>query len=347
MASKAAHLAVMRLSAMGDVAMTVPVLRALLKSNPELKITVISRGFFKPFFRDLPEVSFFSVDLDKRHKGFFGLYRLYQDIRALGVTAFADLHQVLRSKVVGFFFKLNGFSTASIDKGRDEKKALTRSENKDFRQLKTTFERYADVFRELGFSVDLTNPEFAQKTELSEDIVSITGQKVQKWIGIAPFAKHQGKVYPTDLMQKTIDLLSENSSYKLFLFGAGKEETTILESFASQRENVISMAGKVKFNQELDLISNLDLMLSMDSGNAHMAAMLGIPTVTLWGATHPFAGFAPFNQPPTNALTADRSKFPLLPTSIYGNKEVPEYEDAMRSISPKSVVEKINSVLNI
>jgi ADP-heptose:LPS heptosyltransferase len=81
----------------------------------------------------------------------------------------------------------------------------------------------------------------------------------------------------------------------------------------------------------------------MDSGNAHIAAMLGVKTVTLWGATHPFAGFAPFNQPLENCLTADRNQYPLLPTSVYGNKKVEGHEDVMRSITVEKVVRSVQS----
>ena len=58
----------------------------------------------------------------------------------------------------------------------------------------------------------------------------------------------------------------------------------------------------------------------MDSGNGHLAAMYGIPVITVWGVTHPYAGFAPFLQPEENSITADREQFPLIPTSVYGNK---------------------------
>ena len=70
---KTKHIVVIRLSAMGDVAMTVPVLRAFSVHNPDVIITVVSRPFFKPFFDTIPNVSFFGVDLKKRHKGFFGI----------------------------------------------------------------------------------------------------------------------------------------------------------------------------------------------------------------------------------------------------------------------------------
>ncbi len=62
------HVLIIRLSAMGDVAMTVPVIRALLQQHSNIKITIVSRPFFKPFFDDIDVVDFFGVDLKKRHK---------------------------------------------------------------------------------------------------------------------------------------------------------------------------------------------------------------------------------------------------------------------------------------
>jgi ADP-heptose:LPS heptosyltransferase len=336
---------------MGDVAMTVPVIRAMVAQSRSLgttvKITIVSRPFFKPFFDGIPNVDFFAVDVKERHKGFFGLLKLYSDLKKLNIDAVADLHNVLRSQIIRTLFSLSGKKVAATDKGRAEKKALTRAEKKVFQPVKTMVERHVETFKKLGFSVDLSLPNFPEKAILSEEILSISGKKDNfKCIGIAPFAQYESKVYPLDLMQKVIDNLAENGNYKLFLFGGGKEETEKLNTLAKQRENIVVVAGKLKFNQELQLISNLDVMLSMDSGNAHIAAMLGVKVITLWGATHPFAGFAPFNQPLENCLTADREKYPLLPTSVYGNKKVEGYEDVMRSISVESIVKKINLVLN-
>jgi ADP-heptose:LPS heptosyltransferase len=331
----------MRLSAMGDVAMTVPVLRAFVSQNPEIIITVISRPFFKPLFDTIPNVAFFAFDEKKRHKGFLGLLRLYQDLAALKIDAFADLHNVLRSKVVRTLFALTGKNTAYVDKGRTEKAALTRPENKIFKPLPTMFERHAKVFQQLGFSVDLSNPTFPKKAVLDSKIIQLIGENNEKLIGIAPFAQYDSKVYPLDLMQQVIDKLVENKNYKVLLFGGGKKEIKILDSISKDKENVVVVAGKINFQQELQLISNLDVMLSMDSGNAHIAAMFGLKVITLWGATHPFAGFMPFNQPFENALTANRNLFPKIPTSVYGNKKVAGYESAMRTISPESIVKLV------
>jgi len=338
MSPKIKHIAVIRLSAMGDVAMTVPVLRAFVSQHPDVKITVVSRPFFKPFFDTIPQVHFFPIDLEKKHKGFLGLFRLYQTLKKLDVDALADLHNVLRSKVLTAFFSLNGCKTATVDKGRKGKKELTRAKNKIFKPLPTMVQRHQAVFAKLGFPTDLNDPKFPT-------FPKNPAKQNQKWIGIAPFAQYETKVYPLDLMQQVINSLGENENYKIFLFGGGKKETTLLDAMAMGKTNVENFAGKVKLQQELEIIANLDVMLSMDSGNAHIAAMLGIKVVTLWGATHPFAGFAPFNQLLNNCLTPDRDKFPLLPTSVYGNKKVDGYEEAMRTITPERVVEKIQSVL--
>jgi ADP-heptose:LPS heptosyltransferase len=339
----------MRLSAMGDVAMTVPVLRAFVTQYPGVKITVVSRPFFKPFFDTIPNISFFAFDEKNKHKGFPGLLRLSQDLKDLYIDAFADLHNVLRSQIVRTFFALSGIKIATVDKGRKGKKALTRAEKKVFLPLNTMFERHARVFEKLGFPVDLSSGTFGtifpEKAILDQETLSIIGDSNQKLIGIAPFAQYDSKVYPIDLMQEVIDKLAENIENTILLFGGGKKEIEILESFIKGKSNVIVVAGKIKFQQELQLISNLDVMLSMDSGNAHIAAMLGVKVVTLWGATHPFAGFSPFNQPLENALVSDRNVFPKLPTSVYGNKKVEGYKDVMRTISVQNVVDKIYSFL--
>ena len=332
---------------MGDVAMTVPVLRAFVKQYPNVQLTVVSRPFFKPFFDGIPNVSFFAFDEKERHKGFLGLLRLFQDLRTLPIDAFADLHNVLRSQVIRNLFALSGKKVAAVNKGRAGKKELTRAENKVFKQLPTMFERHAHVFETLGFPIDLSlEPEFPKRDILNAEITALVGESHQKLIGVAPFAQYESKVYPLDVMKEVIAKLAENKEQTILLFGGGKKEIEILDSLAAPFKNVINVAGKIKFQQELKLISNLDVMLSMDSGNAHIAAMLGVKVVTLWGATHPYAGFSPFNQSIDNALVSDRNQFPKLPTSVYGNKKVEGYDDVMRTIAPETIVEKIIEKLN-
>lgn len=338
--SKPKHILVIRLSAMGDVAMLVPVLSAFSGQYPYVKITVLTREFFAPFFKHLPTVEVFYANLKAEHKGILGVYKLAKSLKNLQIDAVADCHNVLRSKLLKFF--LGGIHCVQLDKGRAEKKALTTG--KIFKQLKTTHQRYADVFEKLGYPIDFSKVQFPQPAALNQKINDIIKTNVKPCIAIAPFAAHEGKMYPWEQMLQVIETLSKN--YHILLFGGGKKEADLLETAALKLENVINLAGKLSLSEEIDVISNCKLMLAMDSGNGHMAAMLGIKVITIWGVTHPYAGFAPFNQPESYQLLPDRDKYPLIPTSVYGNKYPDDYKDAAGSIKIETVVKKVFNVLN-
>ncbi len=333
-------LLVIRFSAMGDVAMTVPVLIALTHKYPELNITVLTKSFYKPIVEQVPNVTVYAADVKEKHKGVLGLWKLYKELIRLHITAVADLHNVLRSTILKQFFKLGGIPVVQIDKGRAEKKALTSSTNKVFKPLKTTTQRYTEVFQELGLPITLDKSCVLQKRHLAKELKEGLGVDGEQCIGVAPFAAFKGKEYPINLMEEVLQKLNDFKNYKILLFGGGEVEKQQLEIWENKFTNCTSVVGKVSFAEELKLISNLDLMLAMDSGNAHLAAMYGVPTITLWGVTHPYAGFYPFGQE-YNTILSDREKFPLIPTSVYGNKFPTGYDKAMETIAPEQILQKI------
>jgi len=338
------HLLVIRLSAMGDVAMSVPVLKAFLDQYPDVQVTVLTKGFFAPLFSQLPNVNVHVADVNGRHKGIFGLRRIYKELKSKNIDAVVDLHNVLRSNILKVFFKFGGFKFAQIDKGRAEKKALVSGKKDNFKQLKSTQERYSVVFAELGFELKLSKSSGLEREPLNDQLRQVLGTDQKKYIGIAPFAAFKGKMYPLDLMQKVISELDASDMYKLLLFGGGENELKQLSIWENKFQNVTNTSLLLTFQEELKLISNLDVMLAMDSGNGHLSAMYGVPTITLWGVTHPYAGFAPFGQPQQNSLLADRNTFPLIPTSIYGNKMPEGYEKAMETIPPEEILKKIRKL---
>jgi ADP-heptose:LPS heptosyltransferase len=328
---------------MGDVAMSVPVIRALVNQHPNTKVTVLSKPFLRPLFEDIPNVSFYPADVKGTHKGIAGLYRLFKELKALKITHVADFHNVLRSKILRFFFQFTSANIAFIDKGRAEKKALTREHNKVFKQLKTSVQRYADVLNSLGFSTALEKSIPIQKKALSQNLIDWLGAKNSNWIGIAPFAAFEGKMYPLSLMKQIITQLSKSN--KILLFGGGQKEIEVLNQWENEFENTVNIAGKISLKEELTLISHLDVMLSMDSGNGHLAAMQKVKTITLWGVTHPYAGFAPFGQPEDYCILPDLHAYPNIPCSVYGNKVFEGYDNVMETIAPQIVVQKIDSML--
>lgn len=335
---------IIRLSAMGDAAMTAPVIEALHKKYPDVQITILTTPFFRPFFRNIPSAEFVEVDLKGRHKGFGGILRLWKDIRKqYRINEVADLHDVLRSKVLRTLFRLSGKRIAVIDKGRKGKKELTRAENKVFKPQKATIERYADVFRRLGYELTVPDKGVRSAVPVPAEIVALAGEKNGKWIGISPFAQHEGKRYPEALMEQVVEQLSRDENLTLFVFGGGPAEKAVAEKWAEKYPRTISIIGKIRLNGELDLMANLDTMISMDSSAMHMSSLVGVPVVSVWGATHPYAGFMGWGQSEANAM---QMELPCRPCSVYGNKPC-VYGDfrCLTQITPEQIVEKVRKVI--
>lgn len=335
------HLLVFRFSSMGDVAMTVPVVKQLLIQHPYLAITFVSDKKFAALFENIPNLEFYGADLKNQHKGFAGILRLFNELKKKNITAIADLHNVLRTRVLGALFKATGKKVERIDKGRKEKKELTRKNDKKLVQLPSTFQRYANVFTQLGYPLILTPTAERTKLPIPASVKELIGNDNLTSIGIAPFAKHKEKTYPLEEMQKVVTALSVKG-YKLFLFGGGNEASQ-LQAWAEPLNNVVNVAGKLSFKEELMLISNLDLMISMDSANMHFASLYSVPVVSIWGATHPFAGFYGFAQNPLNAV---QGELYCRPCSVFGNKPCYRGDWAcMHLFTPGDIVAKIESVL--
>ena len=333
------HLLVFRFSSLGDVAMTVPVLKLLLQQNPSLQVTMVSNIFMQPLFDGIDRLHFYPADLKGRHQGFKGLFRLYRDLKKeFSIDAIADLHDVLRTKILRSFFALSAIRSAVIDKGRKEKKELTRRENKILTPLKTTFERYADVFRSLLLPIVLSPPEIEKKSATLPADLKKLKEEGYALIGIAPFAQYAEKTYPPEKMKGVIRLLLQGGKVKIFLFG-GKTEVPVFDQWEHEFPNVKSIAEKMEFEKELYWIAGMDVMISMDSANMHLASLYGVPVVSIWGATHPYAGFYGWGQKETNAVQVDLY---CRPCSVFGNK--PGYRGdllCMTSISPVTIYNKV------
>jgi ADP-heptose:LPS heptosyltransferase len=325
---------------MGDVAMTIPVIKQLLQQHPELKISFVSNKSFKPMFFGIERLRFIEAETKGKHKGIMGIYRLCKEIMSdeQPIDAVADFHGVLRSFMMQFFLKLKGIPIATIDKGRAEKKRLTAKENKQNIALKTSFERYTEVIKKLGLSFFLEKKPLENKKQpLPISAEKWFGHKMV--IGIAPFAKHPEKVYPPEKMKLLISLLKAEGAVVL-LFGGGKEETSLLAEWEKDYgENVFNLAGLFNLSEELSIISHLTVMVSMDSANMHLASLVGVPVVSVWGPTHPNAGFYGWGQSIENKVSIDLS---CRPCSVFGNKKCYRGDHAcMEEITHLDIYQKL------
>lgn len=327
---------------MGDVAMTVPIVSSLARQYPHVRITVLSKPFARAFFEDLaPNVGFMEADIKGEYRGVKGLNALYRRLSAKHFTAIADLHNTIRSKYLRMRFNLSRNNVEHINKHKCGRRKLISQHHKKAEQQPTSFQNYADVFRKLGYPVDVKFTSIYENNppQLPEAIK--TKQEGEKWIGIAPFAAHRGKILPVEKMELVIQMLTKKlPDSKIFLFGGGKTELEQLGSWASKFPQCSCVASLLNgLKEEIMLMSQLDVMLSMDSANMHLASLVNTPVVSIWGATHPFAGFMGWNQSAENAVQVDLS---CRPCSVYGKKPCHRGDYAcLNWISPETIVQKV------
>ncbi len=309
---------------MGDVALTVPVLRGVLRHNPELEITMVSNGRFEAMFHDIERLAFYRVNL-KDYSGFGGLYKLFKELKSLNSwDAVIDLHSVMRTWVIGGFFRISGIPVFKLDKGRAEKEALVRKENKIFKLLKHTTERYLDVFRKFGLKGEVEAGAVLHLNEKAraslQEFLSENGIIKDKiWLGLAPFSKHKQKTWPLSKITAIIETLGEKDNYQIFLLG-GAEDAEDLNSLAALYPHCLNLADVFSLDEEIALMHQLDVVIAMDSFNMHLAALCDTKVISIWGGTHPYAGFGPLNDNSNNIVQVDHDELACRPCSVFGNK---------------------------
>lgn len=326
------HLIVYRLSALGDVAMTIPAVYSCAKTWPQVTFHIVTTDFCAQLFVEAPaNVSIHPVE--KR----MGLWKILSILNKIEADAVADFHNVLRSWIVDVWFLMRGKRVCMLTKNRLKRKALFRKAKCDT----TPFtQRYFDVFARLGLSC---TPCFKTVFKTLPPIPLNMKKAEERWIGIAPFARYKNKTYPLDKMQQVVCLLAKQSSTRIFLFGGRGEQADILAGWERFSPCVHSVAGCFSLAEELSLMAHLDVMLSMDSANQHMASLVDTRAVTIWGSTTPACGFMGWNQKETDAVYLN---LVCQPCTVGGSNicykktldclEKLKYQDIIRQINRKA-----------
>jgi ADP-heptose:LPS heptosyltransferase len=337
------NLLVLRLSSMGDVLLTLPVMTGILDKNPGVQLIFVTRKKFIPYFAGIDRLTAVPFDPGGRHRGFTGLIRLFSELRRYPFDAVIDLHGILRTWVLDALFMLSGRRAYTVSKHRRQRR-LAITNRQPGKVLPHATERYLKVFERAGMQTAM-NPDVFSTLPANRAGAGINREIVR--IGIAPLSRHQTKNWGLDQVSRLIRLTRKEFMTEFHLFG-GPEDAQLLDSVSGT--GIFNHAGKMDPLDELKLIRTMDVFLSMDSANMHLAAMAGVPTVSLWGATDPSLGFAPLFQAPENALYTDSPQVSCRPCSIYG--EVPCKNHAtpmicMSSIQPVRVLAKIKEILGL
>jgi ADP-heptose:LPS heptosyltransferase len=340
---------VLRFSAMGDVVLLVPVIRSFVAAYPDVEVTVVTRPKFASFFTDIDRVVPFPADVDNTYNGIFGMRELFKKLLIKGsYEVVIDMHDHIRTMMLRSLFKIFFTRVVVFQKGRSEKRAITRKTDKSTIPLIHTVERYRLAFEKAGFTFPILPPPFFKvkesiKNEVAEWLQKKSISKNERWVGIAPFAMHTSKIWPLDNYVKVMSNLIEKSPVKFFLFGGGEKEVTYFESLRAKfPDRCIVVAGQLKLKQELALMEKLDLMLCVDSSNMHLASLIGIPVVSIWGGTHTDVGFGPFGKGDESIIQISRDELPCRPCSVYGREKCYRGDFACLTwITPQRVAEEI------
>jgi len=344
MAKNRDSILIARFSALGDVAMTLPVVYNACTANPDKRFYYLTRKHPARLFINKPDnLTVLGIDTDD-YKGAQGMFRLARELRRdYDIQLFLDLHNVLRTRLLAVAFGIAGIRTVTVRKGRKSKEALTRRLHKVVVQIKPMSERYRDVFYKAGIALsnDFKSVFGGGRGDIAA-FASVTPPKQpgEKWLAVAPFAKHKGKIYPLELLDKVIGHYAAMPEWKIFILGFGSEEERKIEELAKGRPNVVNMArAGLGMAAELSLMSWCDVMLSMDSANMHLASLVGLRAVTVWGATHPYAGFLGWRQHTSDVVQLDMI---CRPCSVFGDRPCHRGDyHCLYGIPPQLIINKI------
>jgi len=313
-----ANVLITRFSALGDVAIAVPLLKAVATAYPEDHFFIATQALMAGLFKEAPDnLKVVPVDLRGTHKGLPGMFNLFRALQPLHIDKVCDLHAVHRTYLLGFLLGWRR-PVFRVNKERKARCRLTRRQNKALKPLTPALERYRKVLAHAGFVVDeaallRTLP---AKNWYMAAVQERFGAKEGLWLGVAPFARHEGKCYPLEKMAFVVADLAQRPGYRVFLFGRGSEEEATMKAWKEQYPSLELPVGG-DLHDDLQLMNCLDALVTMDSANMHLGSLANTKVLSIWGATHPLAGFAAWNQPTSNQLQLELF---CRPCSIYGKK---------------------------
>ena len=331
---------VIRLSVLGNVAMTIPVLYPVCKANPGTRFIMLTKRWPASMFHDRPaNLKVVDFDVKGNHSGLIGLLKLSAQLHKLyDIDAVADLHNAKGTWIINAYMRARGAKIARLDREKPKRRALV--SHRSTEPVTPIHDRYRNVFKQLGFEApdDFTHLYDGRDWPVSP--IVLEKEPGQRWIAISPFSSHLHKTYPLEQMEQVVAELCKRENYWIFLMGGGKAEKIALRSIARKYKNVVSMAEvKHTFIDEYALLGKCDLMLTMESANMHLASLVDLQAMTIWGPTSPACGYLGYNQVVEDDIQLDMD---CRPCSITGDKEC-KYGDyrCLKNISPEYIVEHV------
>lgn len=278
------HICILRLSAIGDICHTLPVIRTIQDRWPTTKITWIIGKVEYELLKDIDDINF--IIFDKKN-GFSEYLNIYKKLSQYKFDVLLHMQMSLRSSFISLAVK------SKIKIGFDKKRA------KDLQWLFTNQKIKAHSQQHVmdslfGFSEILGikehNPSWdipiSEKNHLSAKKL-LNG--ISEYIIISPCSS---KAYRNWNLQGYIaiaDYINENSKYKIVLTGGDSPLEIELGNEIVQACKImpLNLIGKTSLKELLSIIEGAIFMISPDSGPAHMSTAMGTPVIGLYATTNP------------------------------------------------------------
>jgi heptosyltransferase-2 len=327
---------IIRFSAIGDILLMTPLLRALRGKHPDARITVVTRARFAPLLAHNPRVSEV-IGWDDAES----IAALGRRLKGRGFSHQLDLHGSLRSLALR---RAAGGRWTTYPKHRVARTVLIRTKRDVYRDRRPVAERYFDAAKDLGVAPDDGPPEmFLSRPTLqaAEDFLAAHGIGVtRQLIAVAPGAAHFTKRWPlhhwTALARRLVDIGND------VVVVGGPEDRELGAAVADAAgARAVSAAGGFDLPGSAALLKRARALVSGDTGVMHLASAIGTPVVALFGPTVEPFGFFPYHA---KAKVLQR-ELSCRPCSAHGGPRCPEvHHRCLQDLTPEDVLDALRKL---
>lgn len=326
----------------GDMVLLTSHLKAIAEKYPSASLTVLTTKVSAELLGFSPvKINIIAYDKRNRDKGFFGFYKILKLVRQGKYDLVITPHRYLKSSVITIYSGAKttvGYKKAPL--------SFLFSHRVEYKKSVHEIDRINELLNAVNIPNKFTVPEL--------NVASVRVDEVQEWLGrnsgksvvVAPGSVWFTKRYPIEQFADVVRLLIE-SGRKVILIGAKNENDLgdfILQSNLKNQENILNTIGKYKLIESAKIISLTDLVISNDSSPTHLSMAVGTPVITIFGATVPEFGFYPRGS---KDQIIETTGLPCRPCGIHGGNKCPIGTfECMKLISPESIIEKVNRVLD-
>ncbi|WP_457621403.1 glycosyltransferase family 9 protein [Persephonella sp.] len=309
---------VIRFSSLGDVILSTSILKPMYEAGYDVDFLT-----FKPFDQIFTNDYRINKVLSPEKKDLKGLSILKFRENLKNYDLIIDLHKNLRSLVLTYSSKTVRYKKNSLKRRLYVYPVIKRFLKDSFNVVKA----YNNTLEVLGIRCPDCKPQIIiteeEKAKAKKDLPD-------KFIVLGTGARYKNKIY------KKYDKVSEillKKGYDVVLVGSTEDKKRDRTIYP---EKVLDLRGKLSIRESLSVISNAVLTISNDSAVAHMSRAVGVPVSMIYGATHPYFGFAPFSDEGVYIL----KNISCQPCDLHGKKECKKGNTECLDIPPELIVEK-------